>query len=79
MRGAQFLALVDRDLLLQSVVDLNPRKWGQFLPVTGHRVDAPSALTSLQPKAVIVTNPAYREEVAKSLADLGVTAEILVA
>jgi 2-polyprenyl-3-methyl-5-hydroxy-6-metoxy-1,4-benzoquinol methylase len=79
MRGAQFLALVDRDLLLQSVVDLNPRKWGQFLPVTGHRVDAPSALTSLQPKAVIVTNPAYREEVGKSLADLGVTAEILVA
>jgi SAM-dependent methyltransferase len=79
MRGAQFLALVDRDLLLPAVVDLNPRKWGQFLPVTGHRVDAPSALTSLQPKAVIVTNPAYREEVAKSLADLGVTAEILVA
>ena len=37
------------------------------------------SLTSLQPKAVIVTNPAYREEVAKSLADLGVTAEILVA
>jgi 2-polyprenyl-3-methyl-5-hydroxy-6-metoxy-1,4-benzoquinol methylase len=79
MRGAQFLAMVDRDLLLQGVVDLNPRKWGQFLPVTGHRVDAPSALTSLQPKAVIVTNSAYREEVAKSLADLGVTAEVLVA
>jgi hypothetical protein len=78
-RGVQFLTLADRDLKLQGVVDLNPRKWGRFLPVTGHRVDPPSMLTELQPKAVIITNPAYRDEIAKSLADLGVTAEILVA
>jgi 2-polyprenyl-3-methyl-5-hydroxy-6-metoxy-1,4-benzoquinol methylase len=78
-RGVQFLTLADRDLKLRGVVDLNPRKWGRFLPVTGHQVDAPSVLTELQPKAVIITNPAYRDEIAKSLADLGVTAEILVA
>jgi hypothetical protein len=28
---------------------------------------------------VIITNPAYQEEVAKNLADLGVTAEVVVA
>jgi SAM-dependent methyltransferase len=78
-RGVQFLTLADRDLGLHGVVDLNPRKWGRFLPVTGHRVDPPSSLTSLQPKAVVITNPAYREEIGKSLAELGVTAEILVA
>jgi 2-polyprenyl-3-methyl-5-hydroxy-6-metoxy-1,4-benzoquinol methylase len=78
-RGVQFLTLADRELTLSGVVDLNPRKWGRFLPVTGHRVDPPSTLTSLQPKAVVITNPAYREEISKSLADLGVTAEILVA
>jgi 2-polyprenyl-3-methyl-5-hydroxy-6-metoxy-1,4-benzoquinol methylase len=78
-RGVQFLTLADRELALSAVVDLNPRKWGRFLPVTGHRVDPPSTLTSLQPKAVVITNPAYKEEIAKSLADLGVTAEILIA
>jgi 2-polyprenyl-3-methyl-5-hydroxy-6-metoxy-1,4-benzoquinol methylase len=78
-RGVQFLTLADRDVTLSAVVDLNPRKWGRFLPVTGHRVDPPSTLTTLQPKAVVITNPAYREEISKSLADLGVTAEILVA
>ena len=78
-RGVQFLTLADRELGLHGVVDLNPRKWGRFLPVTGHRVDPPSTLTTLQPKAVVITNPAYKEEIAKSLADLGVTAELLVA
>ncbi|WP_432835880.1 methyltransferase domain-containing protein [Dactylosporangium sp. CA-092794] len=78
-RGVQFLTLADRELQLAGVVDLNPRKWGRFLPVTGHRVDPPSTLTALQPKAVVITNPAYKEEIGKSLADLGVTAEILVA
>jgi 2-polyprenyl-3-methyl-5-hydroxy-6-metoxy-1,4-benzoquinol methylase len=79
MRGVQFLSLADRDLLLHAVIDLNPNKWGQFLPVTGHRVDPPSSLTTLQPRSVIVTNPAYKEEVAKNLADIGVTAEVLIA
>jgi 2-polyprenyl-3-methyl-5-hydroxy-6-metoxy-1,4-benzoquinol methylase len=78
-RGVQFLTLADRELALSAVVDLNPRKWGRFLPVTGHRVDPPSTLTTLQPKAVVITNPAYKDEIGKSLADLGVTAEILVA
>jgi 2-polyprenyl-3-methyl-5-hydroxy-6-metoxy-1,4-benzoquinol methylase len=78
-RGVQFLSLADRDLVLHGVIDLNPNKWGQFLPVTGHRVDPPSSLTTLQPRSVIVTNPAYKEEVAKNLADLGVTAEVLTA
>ncbi|WP_433057256.1 methyltransferase domain-containing protein [Dactylosporangium sp. CS-033363] len=78
-RGVQFLALADRELALAAVVDLNPRKWGRFLPVTGHRVDPPSALTALQPKAVIITNPAYHEEIAKALGELGVAAEILQA
>jgi SAM-dependent methyltransferase len=78
-RGVQFLTLADRGLALHGVVDVNPRKWGRFLPVTGHRVDPPSTLAAVQPKAVIITNPAYREEISKSLADLGVTAQILVA
>jgi SAM-dependent methyltransferase len=78
-RGVQFLTFGDPERRLAAVVDLNPRKWGRYLPVTAHRVDPPSTLTDLQPAAVIITNPAYRSEIAAQLAELGVAAEILVA
>jgi SAM-dependent methyltransferase len=78
-RGVQFLTFADRDRRLAAVVDLNPRKWGRYLPVTAHRVDPPSTLTELKPSAVIITNPAYRVEIAAQLVDLGVTADLLVA
>jgi SAM-dependent methyltransferase len=78
-RGVQFLNLADPQRKLAAVVDVNPRKWGRFLPVTAHRVDPPATLATLQPATVIITNPAYREEVGKSLADLGVATEVVVA
>ena len=78
-RGVQFLTFGDPDRRLAAVVDLNPRKWGRYLPVTAHRVDPPATLTRLQPTAVIITNPAYRNEISAQLVDLGVTAELLIA
>lgn len=78
-RGVQFLAAVDPDRRLAAVVDVNPRKWGRYLPGGGHRVDPPDTLAKLQPAAVVITNPAYRDEIKGALADLGVTAQLLVA
>jgi hypothetical protein len=78
-RGVQFLTFADPDSRLAAVVDVNPRKWGRYLPVTGHRVDPPAGLAELKPRAVVITNPAYRTEIAKALADLGVDADIMEA
>ncbi|MCU7726400.1 class I SAM-dependent methyltransferase [Actinoplanes sp. KI2] len=78
-RGVQFLTFADADRRLSAVVDVNPRKWGRYLPVTAHRVDAPETLTELRPEAVIITNPAYRAEIAEALRELGVEAELLIA
>jgi SAM-dependent methyltransferase len=78
-RGVQFLTLADPDRRLAAVVDVNPRKWGRYLPVTAYRVDAPEVLTELRPRAVIITNPAYRDEIDGQLRRLGVDAEVLVA
>jgi hypothetical protein len=78
-RGVQFLTFADADRRLASVVDVNPRKWGRYLPVTAHRVEAPEALSTLQPEAVIITNPSYRAEIGEHLRRLGVDAELLVA
>jgi hypothetical protein len=78
-RGVQFLTLADRDQRLAAVVDVNPRKWGRYLPVTAHRVDSPETLTQLQPTAVIITNPSYRKEIDAQLRSLGVEADLLEA
>ncbi|MFS8520987.1 MAG: methyltransferase domain-containing protein [Micromonosporaceae bacterium] len=78
-RSVQFLAAADPDRRLAAVVDVNPRKWGRFLPGAGHRVDPPASLAAVRPAAVIITNPAYRDEISRSLAELSVHADLLVA
>jgi hypothetical protein len=78
-RGVQFLTFADADKRLAAVVDVNPRKWGRYLPVTAHQVQAPEILSTLKPEAVIITNPSYRAEIAEQLRQLGVDAELLVA
>jgi SAM-dependent methyltransferase len=78
-RGVQFLTFADPDRRLSAVVDVNPRKWGRYLPVTAHQVQAPETLADLQPTTVIITNPSYRTEIAAELARLGVTAELVAA
>ena len=78
-RGVQFLTFADADKRLAAVVDVNPRKWGRYLPVTAHRVDPPETLSALKPQAVIITNPSYRNEIAADLKRLGVEAELLTA
>lgn len=77
-RGVQFLHLADPDGRLAAVVDVNPRKWGRYLPVTGHEV-GPASLTELGTRSVIITNPAYRNEIGAALRALGVEAEVMVA
>jgi hypothetical protein len=78
-RGVQFLTFADDGRRLAAVVDVNPRKWGRYLPMTAHRVDAPEILSTLRPEAVIITNPSYRNEIGEHLRRLGVDAELLVA
>jgi hypothetical protein len=78
-RGVQLLNLADPDRRFAAVVDVNPSKWGRYLPGTGHRVDDPACLVGLGTSAVVITNPAYRTEIEKSLADMGVSATVLVA
>ena len=60
-----------------AVVDLNPRKHGRHVPIGGQEVVAPAALAQLRPRAVVVLNPVYREEIAAMLADLGVDADVV--
>ncbi|MGW5363366.1 methyltransferase domain-containing protein [Actinopolymorpha pittospori] len=75
-KGVNFLNAVDPDGMLPTV-DINPRKWGRFLPGGGHRVIAPGELAERDVSTVAVTNPVYRDEIAGTLADLGVDARVV--
>ncbi|HEX6682347.1 MAG TPA: methyltransferase domain-containing protein [Candidatus Limnocylindrales bacterium] len=79
-RGTMFCNRVDPDgTLIEGVVDRNPAKHGRYLPLAGHRVLAPAELPALRPEAVVLTNPAYRNEIAAEVESLGLRADILVA
>ncbi|HZM80829.1 MAG TPA: methyltransferase domain-containing protein [Candidatus Limnocylindrales bacterium] len=79
-RGTMFCNRVDpAGTLLEGVVDRNPAKHGRYLPLAGHRVLSPTELPSLRPDTVVLTNPAYRNEIAAELASLGLHPDVLVA
>lgn len=75
-RGVIFLNAVDPEGML-AAVDINPRKWGRFLPGGGHEVIPPTALKDLPVSLVVVPNPVYRDEIVQSLADMDVDAEVV--
>ena len=76
-KGVSFLATVEGAGDVAAVVDVNPRKHGRHVPVTGHEVVGPETLVSLRPRSVVVLNPVYRDEIAAMLAGLGVDAEVV--
>ena len=60
------------------LVDSDPNKHGLITPVTHLKVEPPQALNSAGVSAVIVTAMAYKEEIARTLAeDIGFAGEVL--
>lgn len=75
-KGVTFLNIL-KPSAVDAVVDINPRKHGKHVVGTGQRIVPPEALCSDPPDIVIVMNPVYSEEIGKSLAALGLRAEII--
>jgi hypothetical protein len=62
---------------VSQVVDVNPHKHGTWLPGTGHPVIGPDALRGQPPDVVIVMNPAYNEEIRRTLGDMGMKPDLV--
>jgi hypothetical protein len=77
-KGVTFLNALEIQKEIEYIVDINPHKWGKFVPGTGHEVVAPEFLIDYQPDNIIVMNPMYVEEVRTMAKDMGVKAEIIV-
>lgn len=63
---------------IDTIVNINPVQQGRFALGTGQRVVAPEALRALRPDLVIAMNAIYRDEIGRSLEELGVSADLMV-
>lgn len=76
-KGVSFLTTVPGGERVTAVVDINPRKHGRHVPVTAQPIVAPGALAALRPRAVVLLNAVYRDEVAEMMRDAEVDAELV--
>ncbi|MDO8465576.1 MAG: methyltransferase domain-containing protein [Gallionella sp.] len=77
-KGATFANLIDPDCtLIDCVVDLNPNKQGRYIPGTGHPIVAPADLPLRGVRSAVLTNPNYREENLKLLAEAGIELDLI--
>jgi hypothetical protein len=75
-KALSLLTLTGADTLVPGIVDANPAKRGCFLPGTEVEILAPEDLVELRPRHVVVMNDVYLEEIAATLAQLGVDASL---
>jgi len=76
-RAGIFLSILGITNTIPVVVDVNPKRWNGFLPVTGQRIVPPEFLRSYRPDTLIVTNPTYTPEIRRQVADMGLTCDVL--
>lgn len=75
-KGMTYLNLVADVAEVVAVVDINPRKAGWGVPGTSLAVSGPDVLVEAHPRTVLVANPIYIDEIAGSLTELGVHADV---
>lgn len=62
---------------IEYIVDINPHRHGKFIPGAGKQIMAPEFLKQYKPDTVIVMNPAYCNEIKRTLDDMGLTPECI--
>ncbi len=77
-RAITFLNLLNVREQIPYVIDINPNRQGHYLPGTTQRVVSPDFAVEYRPDAVIVTNPAFEEEIRGQIAEMGLTCELIV-
>ena len=62
--------------LIEYVVDINPHMENNYIPGIGKKYVQPKFLKDYKPEAVIIMNGIYKDEITKTLHDMGVFPEI---
>lgn len=66
-KAVSFLTTLGLGDEVDYVIDINPHKWGHFMPATGHKIIGPDDLPAAPPDLVIAMNPIYRQEIQADL------------
>jgi len=67
-KGVTFLNIIDpKNTLIDSVIDINPKKCGKYIPGTGHEIINYKNIPQRGIKSVILMNPNYFKEVSDLL------------
>jgi SAM-dependent methyltransferase len=77
-RAISWLNLFDLKELVPTVVDINPKRHGKYLPITAHKVETPETLLSIMPDVLFITNPTYEKEIRDQSRALGFAGEYIV-
>ncbi len=69
-KGVTFANLLDPDnALISSIVDMNPRKAGKFLPGSGHAIVDPDTFLADPADVLLIMNPNYEDEIKQAVGD----------
>ena len=77
-KGVSFLNMLKVRDQIQYVIDINPHKHGKYMPGTGQQIVPPEFLQNYKPDILILTNAIYKEEIQKTVNNLGISPEFLV-
>jgi 2-polyprenyl-3-methyl-5-hydroxy-6-metoxy-1,4-benzoquinol methylase len=75
-KAVAFLSAIGQFSAIVAAVDVNPNKWGSYLPASGLPVIEPAELADIQPHKFIIMNPVYLDEITRQLKDLGIDANV---
>lgn len=76
-KGVTFLNVLRAGNPVEYIVDINPHKHGLFVAGSGQEIVAPTFLQHYRPEVVLVMNPIYRAEIARTLKQLDVESELI--
>ena len=76
-KGVTFLNSVPGASRIDTVIDINVRKQGKFVPGTGQRVSSPEIIAAERLDQIIIMNPNYVEEIRAKILKLGSKAKII--
>ena len=77
--GISFLTTLSNSSVVGYVVDVNPDRQNCFIPLTGQQIVGPEQLPEIAPDYVIISNPLYETEIRKSLRELNVHCDVMIA
>ncbi len=77
-RAISFFNMFDLKVEVPSIVDINTKRQGKFLPGTAQSIVTPAFAKQYNPELIIITNPTYQNEIKAQVKSLGLNPEFWV-